>query len=189
MRRSLPAPGHTKMSAHRQLVQIATDELKVPRGSPAYLLRYEMQLSVLFTDAGHAHVARKECWLDEEAVPFVPKRLRLPYGRWTETDGAIVLFSRDYKPLWRLRSGKEPEPVEPWLWIEHEGREEWLWTPPETPWRSDKIVRKLEAVLEDAGVIGGPPLVKALDFLFAPDVSTVSGAVRRMATSAGVSEV
>lgn len=186
---ALPVSDRDGERTHKPIVRLATDELKVPEGSPAYLLRYDANLAVLFTNAGFAHVARSECWLDESAEPFTPHRLRLPYGRWVEPDGAIVLFSRDYKPLWRLRHGEKPEPVEPWLWIRHEGREEWLWTPRETPWRGPETLRKLEAVLTDAGVVELPPLAKALDFLFTPGVNTVGGAVRIMAENAGVSVV
>ena len=36
-----------------------------------------------------------------------------------------MLFSRDYLPLWRLRDGKPPERVEPWLWIKFV-KQEWF---------------------------------------------------------------
>jgi len=39
---------------------------------------------------------------------FVPLRFWMPYGVWTEADGAKVLFSRDYCPLWKIQEGRAP---------------------------------------------------------------------------------
>ena len=39
---------------------------------------------------------------------FVPLRFWMPYGFWTEADGAQVLFSRDYCPLWKIQEGRAP---------------------------------------------------------------------------------
>lgn len=39
---------------------------------------------------------------------FIPLRFWMPYGFWTEADGAKVLFSRDYCPLWKIQEGRAP---------------------------------------------------------------------------------
>ena len=36
---------------------------------------------------------------------FFPLRFWMSYGIWTEADGAKVLFSRDYCPLWKIQEG------------------------------------------------------------------------------------
>ncbi|WP_152016500.1 MULTISPECIES: hypothetical protein [unclassified Bosea (in: a-proteobacteria)] len=53
---------------------------------------------------------------------FLPTRLYLPYGYDVETDGARVVFSRDYLPMWRLREGRRPERLNPWDSFETEDR-------------------------------------------------------------------
>ena len=68
------------------------------------------------------------------ALPlFIPMRLYIAYGVWTEPDGSMVLFSRDYFPLWRLREGHAPERLFPWLWIKHV-EQSWYWGDSNTPW-------------------------------------------------------
>lgn len=75
------------------------------------------------------------CTREEIAIPrvplpvFIPLRLRFVYGVWSEPDGAKVLFSRDYVPMWRLREGQPPQMTSPSEWIRHE-REEWFWRMP-----------------------------------------------------------
>jgi hypothetical protein len=82
---------------------------------------------------------------------FVPMRLYLPYGFWTEPSGAKVLFSRDYKPLWRLREGKPPERLDPWLWINYI-RETHIWPNERTPWQDSSLENDLLVALEKEGV-------------------------------------
>ncbi|WP_207457231.1 hypothetical protein [Azospirillum sp. SYSU D00513] len=160
------------------LVRVKTDELRVPKGSSAYLLRRGGGTVRLLIDGGTALVADNEIGPAGNARPFVPQRLRLPYGRWTEPDGAVVLFSRDYAPLWRLRPNTVPEPLPPWLWIQHEGREEWLWQGAKTPWSDPATARAMEALLWDAGVRENPPLVDALIPLFSGEAEEIREAVR-----------
>lgn len=49
---------------------------------------------------------------------FIPNRFWVPYGYWIEKDGAKVIFSRDYCPLWRIREGAAPERDDPDRWVE-----------------------------------------------------------------------
>lgn len=112
---------------------------------------------------------------------FVPARLKLSYGVWTEEDGSKVLFSRDYKPLWRLTDGKKPERLRPWeriKWIESQH----FWDDRNTPWWSARRLEEEENRLRGFGINCLPKLADALpDLLFDNDVRRVDGAVERMA--------
>ena len=76
---------------------------------------------------------------------FLPTRLYLPYGVWTESDGAQVLFSRDYLPLWQVRKDGLIERVEPWLWIKWT-EQKWFWDDGNTPWDSQRQSQKVEGI-------------------------------------------
>ncbi len=95
---------------------------------------------------------------------FLPMRLYLPYGYWTEADGARVVFSRDYKPMWRLRAGKPVERVDPWLWIRFT-KETHLWENAQTPWRSPQLAAFLENYLIENGLQMLPVMADALPLL------------------------
>jgi hypothetical protein len=95
-------------------------------------------------------------------------RLYLPYGYWEEGDGAKVLFSRDYKPLWRLRLNSVPERVDPSLWVRWR-KQQFLWEDASTPWRKSELRAKLEAMLVDMGVQTLPILADALPLLVNED--------------------
>lgn len=82
---------------------------------------------------------------------FLPMRLYLPYGYWTEYDGAKVLYSRDYKPLWRLREGVSPERLEPSLWIKWR-EQTFLWDERSVPWHSAALERKLMEFLAEHSI-------------------------------------
>jgi hypothetical protein len=49
-------------------------------------------------------------------------RNELPYGFWTLADGSVVLFNRNYKPIWikRVQSNSEPI-IEP-----YQNRNDWI---------------------------------------------------------------
>ena len=64
---------------------------------------------------------------------FLPLRLYLPYGHWIETDRAKVLFSRDYKPMWRIREGMVVERLNPALWVRFREQVHY-WDDNRTPW-------------------------------------------------------
>lgn len=110
-----------------------------------------------------AHIASFEYVSPRVELPlFIPARLYIPYGYYIEADGAKVLYSRDYKPMWRIRQGKSPERVEPWLWIKHSDSVS-LWTPGQKdPWDNLEDRKELEAVLVSFGVKCLPMLVDAL---------------------------
>lgn len=95
---------------------------------------------------------------------FLPKRLYLPYGYWTEHDGARVLYSRDYKPLWRLRDGCSPERLEPSSWIEWRDQT-FLWDEVSVPWRSVVLERKLMELLAEHGIHALPVWADALPII------------------------
>jgi hypothetical protein len=111
---------------------------------------------------------------------FIPGRLYLAYGMWTEADGAKVLFSRDYLPMWRLREGQKPELVDPrdWIsWVE----QIYFWEDISDPWNSDRRRLEEEQRLESYGVYGVPRLVAVLPVLVKnPDVGTIKAAVERL---------
>jgi hypothetical protein len=95
---------------------------------------------------------------------FLPMRLYLPYGHWVESDGARVLFSRDYKPLWRLRNGKAPERIEPWVWIKFQ-EQTWFWDDSNPPWKDEATKLKMEKLLTHLGAVTLPILADGLPLL------------------------
>jgi hypothetical protein len=95
---------------------------------------------------------------------FIPMRLYVPYGVWTEADGAKVLFSRNYKPLWRLRDGHAPERVFPWLWIQYVEQSH-FWRDANTPWSNPDTYKGEMARLEAFGIRALPILVEALPLI------------------------
>jgi hypothetical protein len=105
-------------------------------------------------------------------APFIPDRLRLAYGMWTEPDGATVLFSRDYAPMWRLREGRLPQQVPPTEWIQI-AREEWFWDS-STIWGDRRRLNEEERRLVSYGVRGLPRLVELLPALIASTGSSPS---------------
>lgn len=112
---------------------------------------------------------------------FVPARLKLAYGVWTEENGSKVLFSRDYKPLWRLTDGKRPERLRPWLSIERIESQH-FWDDRNTPWWSVRRLKEEENRLSGFGIRCLPKLVDTLpDLIFDSDSRTVGDAVERMA--------
>lgn len=110
-------------------------------------------------------VATFEYSLPRERVPlFIPRRLFLPYGAWTEGDGATVLFARDYIPLWRVRAGGAAQRLSPSERINYI-KQEWFFTDGETPWDDDVRYEALLERLWQYGVRGLPKLVEILPSL------------------------
>ena len=95
-------------------------------------------------------------------------RLYLPYGYWIEDDGAKVLFSRDYKPMWRIHTDLAVERLEPWLWIRHRETVH-LWKDAEAPWNSIELRLRLESYLGEMGIHTLPILADALPVLVNDD--------------------
>lgn len=75
-----------------------------------------------YSDAGSFTAGRHEVAVlkKQPAVAgFMPMRLALPYGKWTQANGTEVLFNRDYSPIWiRTPSGKVSG-VQPGLYFDH----------------------------------------------------------------------
>lgn len=95
---------------------------------------------------------------------FVPKRLYLPYGAWTELDGATVIFSRDYCPMWRLREGRTPERMFPWEWVKFV-EQSWFWNEGDEPWFDERQYAREMRRLSDFGVVGLPILAEVLPII------------------------
>lgn len=99
---------------------------------------------------------------------FLPMRLYLPYGYWIEDNGAKVLFSRDYKPMWRIRANLPVERLEPWLWIKRREMVH-LWEEAHTPWDSMELRLRMESYLDEMGIHTLPILADALPLLVHDD--------------------
>jgi len=123
--------------------------------------------AVLCIKEGSANAAVADFEFVSPRVPlplFIPARLYLAYGIWTEEDGSEVLFSRDYMPLWRLRKNERPARVSPIEWIKYTDQR-WFWTDADAPWDDVQRTRAHIRRLEDFGVRGAPRLVEILPAL------------------------
>jgi hypothetical protein len=154
----------------RQAGAVGTLNVSGRRGE-AVILRHFGRPTETISDRGITTIADFE-YVSPRCPPqlFLPIRLYLPYGVWTELDNARVLFSRDYKPLWRLREGRSPERVEPWLHIRFK-EQAFLWHDAETPWQSAELRRFLEHYLIQHDVSRLPILTDALPFLVHSEIS------------------
>ncbi|MCQ4188863.1 hypothetical protein [Methylocystis suflitae] len=109
---------------------------------------------------------------------FIPMRLYLAYGIWTEADDSQVLFSRDYCPMWRLRQGLSPERMNPWERITFT-KQEWFWEG-RLPWR-DRAMHEAEIDrLRKFGVRFLPKLVDTLPLVVSRDDLDFREAVREL---------
>ncbi|MFV1852834.1 MAG: hypothetical protein ACMZ66_19335, partial [Thalassospira sp.] len=142
-------------------------KLKLPgrHNSPAYVKEHNGTFLRLITDRSlDTGVASFEIRNPRtQPEPFVPKRLVYAYGSWREKDGSLVLFSRDYKPLWRVRKNKHPERVSPWLWIDFVEQEH-FWGDENCPWDSKKRQLEENQRLHCYGVKGLPMLSDVLPY-------------------------
>src|ERR1700719_1158728 len=83
-------------------------------------------------------------------------RAELPYGVWREADGAEVLFTRDYHPIWRRAAdGSVSRITSPVgqvapgrVWI-HWVAQNWFFNDSNTPWHCAETRRRCEAILRD----------------------------------------
>jgi hypothetical protein len=155
-------------------------KLKSPgrNGELVILKRFGRSTYVLTHKTPDAAIADFEFVSPRHPVPlFVPMRLYLPYGVWTEKNGARVLFSRDYMPLWRLSVGEKPARINPWDRIYFE-KEEWFWDDTKTPWSSKARYENELKRLQDFGVAGLPRLVETLPYLILrDDLNSIGDAV------------
>lgn len=144
----------------------AIGKLRTPgRNGETVILRHFGQPTKVISDREITTVADFEYVTPRQEIGlFLPARLYLPYGFWTEQSGARVIFSRDYKPLWRLRVGYEPERVLPWEWIKFTAQE-FLWDDGQTPWGSKILKGRLISFLRNNGLNQLPILADCLPLL------------------------
>lgn len=134
-------------------------------GRHLILRSYGSSTQYISNRSANTGIASSEFVMPRVPIPlFIPRRLYVPYGAWTERDGAKVLFSRNYLPLWRLREGSAPERVSPMLWISYV-EQEWFWTDETTPWDDDERWNRQMEKLTGLGVRGLPKLVEVLPLL------------------------
>lgn len=140
------------------------------------LKRFPVRTEVIMNN-GPCYIADFE-YVSPRAVQdlFIPQRLYLPYGEWTEEDGSIVLFSRDYKPLWRARANRKAELVDPWVWIKSKDQK---WFANDASWLSDRFVGLVRQRLSELQISSLPRLVDTLPLLVCfDDCATIDDAVR-----------
>lgn len=122
----------------------AVGTLKSPglNGDVVILREFGKPTRVMSHGSSSGVVADFEYVTPRAALPlFLPMRLYMPYGFWTEADGSEVVFSRDYKPMWRVRPDRSVERVEPWLWIQHV-RQTHLWKVGGQPWTDPDVAAR-----------------------------------------------
>jgi hypothetical protein len=141
----------------RQLAMLTADFEAPSRGRPVQII----------TDNRCGICSRHEIRIPQTPLPaFLPHRLHLAYGVWTEPDGAKVLFSRDYAPMWRLRDVGAPQQVSPVEWIKFE-HQEWFWEDATAPWENRGRLAEEETRLQSYGIRGLPALVDLLPLMVA----------------------
>jgi hypothetical protein len=134
-------------------------------GKPLILRHFGRPVSCITDRSANVAVADFEFVTPRTPLPlFIPARLYLAYGIWTEPDGSKVLFSRDYMPLWRLKDDERPERLSPVEWINYT-EQRWFWTDANAPWDNVQRMREHVRRLEDFGVKGVPKLVEVLPTL------------------------
>jgi hypothetical protein len=126
------------------------------------LKKFGRPTDIITHKSPNSGVADFEYQAPRQSLPlFIPMRLYLVYGSWTERDGSVVLYSRDYLPLWRLREGKKPERANPWEWIRFD-HQRGFWDDSNTPWRCPSRHNEELARIAAYGICGLPLLVEAL---------------------------
>ncbi len=116
---------------------------------------------------------------------FVPSRLWLPYGYWTLEDGSIVLFSRDYKPLWQKSAGRTVR-MDPWTWVSGIVSHSYFHSPKvgEMSWDKDPARGRAIRYLVENRLFDPPKLLDAMPYLFVKGVDSVGDAVDRLEETA-----
>jgi hypothetical protein len=151
-------------------------------GQPGYLRAYGRPTYLVTDVSVETGVADFEVSFPRNPIaPFVPARLKYAYGCWSEKDGSKVLFSRDYKPLWRLSEGRRPERLEPWLWIDKTD-EQHFWDDVNPPWYTKKRQAEEDERLRELGITALPKLTDILpEVILNPDLHDVGDAVDAVA--------
>ena len=149
---------------------------------PVYLCSYRIgRTARVLGDFGVAIVADYEVRPRTRVIaPWIPLRLWLPYGVWQLRDGSEVLFSRDYKPLWRISEG-DVERMAPWLWIEGIHRETFFkGSRLEPNWHSDEAIGRSVDKLSKHGIRALPRLADALPLLVLQKAPWIRDAVEML---------
>ncbi|MBF0633010.1 MAG: hypothetical protein HQL89_18780 [Magnetococcales bacterium] len=113
------------------------------------------------------------CATDETASPiirlddFIPLRLWLPYGWWTLMDGSEVLFSRDYKPLWKFDPNGGVERINPSTWITEIANQHYYQEEKGGGWYTELASQAAKERLRRHKISALPRLVDALPLLVA----------------------
>lgn len=158
----------------------AVGELKVPgrKDEVVILQEFGKPTRVMTHGSASALVADFEYVTPRAALHlFLPMRLYMPYGFWVEADGSEVVFSRDYKPMWRIRPDRSVERLEPWLWM-RQVKQTYLWEEGEAPWRHPHLAAHLEAWLTERGIAGLPILADGMPALVRSPHAQMSDAAR-----------
>ena len=103
------------------------------------------------------------------AIPlFIPALLYFAYGAWQEAEGSLVLYSRDYLPMWRISPDRRPERLNPADLIDHDdNQKQRFWPAHSPPWHNEKRRKEEIARLESFGIRGMPLLAEVLpDMIF-----------------------
>ncbi|WP_306005231.1 hypothetical protein [Aquicoccus porphyridii] len=141
--------------------------LKSPgrNGEHVILREFGQPTRIITHNSINAIVADYEYIGPRKSLPlFIPMRLYIPYGIWTEHDGSRVLFSRDYFPMWRLREGQTPERMNPWEWIKFV-EQTWILPEGEMPWDKPDNFDGCVHFLEREGIRSFPLLLDALPMI------------------------
>lgn len=133
------------------------------RAKEPAIIRSSGKAVVLITRSSDATlVADTEITSPRKALPlFIPWRLYFPYGLWIEENGEKVIFSRDYHPMWRIRTNQAPERLQPWDSITHKSMQH-FWGDGPIDWQDPNLEADAVAVLEKLGVRSMPHLVDLL---------------------------
>lgn len=167
------------------VVKINSDGFwSVNRGSSALAVEVDLAedsdgFTQIYTDKGISVCGREEIMLPLRPLrPYLPLRLWIPYGEWTEDDGSKVLFSRDYKPLWKVSPKGAVLRDKPWRHVRYVDREMFFddW---DDVWSDRSLQRKLAKRLKSLGVVGLPTLAQSVeDLVRDPDVDAHDTALR-----------
>ena len=118
-------------------------------------------LSRAVTDHGMLNCVSREMTPHPGGRPFIPLHFWVPYGYWTEEDGARVLFSRHYCPLWRIQDGAAPVRDDPDRWVHHVDQQ-WFFEADGFRGPVDRVIERGLEILRDHRVVSLPRLVEWL---------------------------
>ena len=144
---------------------VVETKIRGRKPQPAIIRSLERAVWLITHSTDSSLVADFEITRPRQPLPlFIPLRLYLPYGMWTEADGAEVLFSRNYCPMWRLREGQAPERLNPWERISHRATQH-FWEKNGINWERPNLEAEAIGLLEGRGVRTLPRLVEALPMM------------------------